>query len=521
MIRVRGIKINYKLDNESEILKKVSKKLNINEQDIILYKINKKSLDARDNNNLHYVYELDLYCNNEKEILKRNKDVFETPDETYKVEITGTKTMKHRPVIVGSGPAGLFAAYILIENGFKPIIIERGQKIEDRTKTVNEFWETGKLNPNSNVQFGEGGAGTFSDGKLNTLVKDKKFRMKKVFDTFVLNGAPEEILYINKPHIGTDALCKVITNMRNRIIEKGGEFRYNTILTDLIIKDDKLEEIVINNNETIPCDNLILAIGHSARDTFEMLYNRNLNMEVKPFAIGLRVQHKQEMINLSQYSTNDITATYKLTYNSNGRGVYTFCMCPGGYVINASSEEGHLAINGMSYHKRDAENANSAVIVTVGPEDFGNHPLDGIKFQKDLEKKAYELCKGKIPVQLYGDFTKQKVSKEFGSVKPCFKGEYEFADLNKILPYFITLNFKEGMNAFGKKIKGFAKEDTILAGIESRTSSPVKIIRDETCMSNIKGIYPCGEGAGYAGGITTSAMDGIKVAEAIMSIYKN
>jgi len=521
MIRVRGIKVNYKLDTEKEILKSVSKKLKIKENEIILYKINKKSLDARNNKNIHYVYELDLYCHNEQEILNNNKEVFKTPNETYDFKITGTKTMKYRPVIVGSGPAGLFAAYLLVEKGFKPIIIERGQKIEDRIKTVNEFWMTGKLNKNSNVQFGEGGAGTFSDGKLNTLVKDKNFRMKKVFDTFVLHGAPEEILYLNKPHIGTDILSDVIIKMRNKIIEKGGEFRYNSCLTDLIINGNTLEGIIINNNEQILCDNLVLAIGHSARDTFEMLYKNQLNMTVKPFAIGLRVQHLQKKINLAQYSTNDITASYKLTFNNNGRGIYTFCMCPGGYVINASSEDGHLAINGMSYHDRNGENANSAVIVTVGPDDFGNHPLDGIKFQRDLEKKAYELCSGKIPVQLYGDFVNRQVSKEFGNVKPNFKGNYEFADLNKILPYFITINLKEGMKSFDKKIKGFAAKDTILAGIESRTSSPVKIIRDENCMSNIKGIYPCGEGAGYAGGITTSAMDGIKVAEAIMSIYKN
>ena len=252
-----------------------------------------------------------------------------------------------------------------------------------------------------------------------------------------------------------------------------------------------------------------------------MLYNHNLNMEVKPFAIGLRVQHQQKKINLAQYGNKDITASYKLTYNNNQRGIYTFCMCPGGYVVNASSEKGYLAINGMSYHDRKGENSNSAIIVTVGPDDFGNHPLDGIKFQRNLEKKAYEICNGKIPIQLYGDFVNKKLSKTFGTVNPNFKGDYEFADLNKILPYFISLNFKEAMEFFGTKIKGFSDKDTILAGIESRTSSPVKILRDENFQSNIKGIYPCGEGAGYAGGITTSAMDGIKVAEGIMEIYKN
>jgi len=343
--------------------------------------------------------------------------------------------------------------------------------------------------------------------------------MKKVFETFVKHGAKEEILYLNKPHIGTDILSNVVKSIRNQIIEMGGEFKYNTKLIDLVIENNNIKAIKTNNEE-IKCDTLILAIGHSARDTFEMLYNHNLNMQAKPFAVGVRVQHQQKKINLSQYGSKDITASYKLTFNNDGRGIYTFCMCPGGYVVNASSEEGHLAVNGMSYNDRNGENANSAVIVTVSPNDFGNHPLDGIKFQKNLERKAYEICNGKIPAQLYKDFVEEKVSKNFKTVNPNFKGDYEFTDLNKILPKFVTENIKAAMNNFDKKIKGFANDDTILAAPESRTSSPVKIIRDETFQSNIKGIYPCGEGAGYAGGITTSAMDGIKVAEAIMTIYK-
>jgi len=521
MIKVRGIKINYEKDNETEIIKKLSHKLNINPKDIKDYKINKKSLDARKKDNLHYVYELDVNVVNEEKILTKNKDsdIFKTKEEKYTFTPSGTREMKHRPVIVGSGPAGLFAAYSLAENGFKPIIIERGEKVEDRINTVDIFWKTGKLNTESNVQFGEGGAGTFSDGKLNTLVKDKNFRMKKVFETFVKHGAKEEILYLNKPHIGTDILSNVVKSIRNQIIEMGGEFKYNTKLIDLVIENNNIKAIKTNNEE-IKCDTLILAIGHSARDTFEMLYNHNLNMQAKPFAVGVRVQHQQKKINLSQYGSKDITASYKLTFNNDGRGIYTFCMCPGGYVVNASSEQGHLAVNGMSYNDRNGENANSAVIVTVSPNDFGNHPLDGIKFQKNLERKAYEICNGKIPAQLYKDFVEEKVSKNFKTVNPNFKGDYEFTDLNKILPKFVTENIKAAMNNFDKKIKGFANDDTILAAPESRTSSPVKIIRDETFQSNIKGIYPCGEGAGYAGGITTSAMDGIKVAEAIMTIYK-
>ncbi len=522
MIRVRNIKIKYNQDNETEIINKLATKLKIKPSTIKNYQINKKSLDARKKDNLHYVYEIDVNIQNENGILKKqkSKDIFKTPLEKYACKITGTKSMKNRPVIVGSGPAGLFAAYILAEKNFKPIIIERGEKIEDRKNTVNTFWKTGKLNTESNVQFGEGGAGTFSDGKLNTLVKDKNFRMKKVFETFVQNGAPKEILYLNRPHIGTDILSNVIKNMRNKIIDMGGTFKYETKLTDLIIENNQIVAIQ-TNKEKINCETLILAIGHSARDTFEMLYNNNLNMQGKPFAVGIRIQHSQKMINQSQYGISNFTADYKLTTNINNRGVYSFCMCPGGYVINASSENQKLAINGMSYHSRSSENANSALIVTVSPNDFGNHPLDGIKFQKNLETKAYKQGNGKIPIQLLKDFNNNQTSTKFGNVNPIFKGDYEFANLNNILPNYISNPLKEAIKYFDTKIEGYATEDAILAAIESRTSSPVKIIRDDTFQSNIKGIYPCGEGAGYAGGITTSAMDGIKIAEAIMAIYKN
>lgn len=519
MLRVRNIKIKYNKDNQKQLIKTLANKLQINPSYIRGYRINKKSFDARKKENLHYVYEIDVDVLHENKIIKTN-DIFQTPIEEYKFQITGTEIMTDRPIVVGSGPAGLFAAYILAENGFKPIIIERGEKIEDRTKTVEKFWLTGQLNTESNVQFGEGGAGTFSDGKLNTLVKDKNFRMKKVFETFVENGAPNEILYINKPHIGTDILSNVVKNIRNKIIQMGGEIKYNTKLTNLIIQDNQLKAIEINNNEIITCSNLVLAIGHSARDTFEMLYNHKLEMEAKPFAVGVRIQHPQKMINQNQYGIEDLTADYKLTTNINGRGVYSFCMCPGGYVVNASSEQERLAINGMSYHARNSENANSAIIVTVSPNDFGNHPLDGIKFQRALEEKAYQSTNGKIPIQLFKDFNENKMSLSFKNTNPVFKGEYKFANLNEILPTYVSNSLKEAIKYFDKKIKGYASDDAILAAVESRTSSPVKIIRDENLVSNIKGIYPCGEGAGYAGGITTSAMDGIKVAEAIMSIYQ-
>ena len=517
MIRVRNIKVNIENDNNSILTDKVSKILHVNYKDILDIKINKKSLDARKKDNLFYVYELDVLLKNEEHILKKHqsKDIFLTPSEEY------TFPRKHanieRPVIVGSGPAGLFAGYILATSGYNPIIIEQGESIEKRVESVENFFKTGKLNVNSNIQFGEGGAGTFSDGKLNTLVKDKEFRCKKVFEIFVSFGAPEEIMYINNPHIGTDLLRTVITNMRNKMISLGATFRYNTKLTNLIIKDNELEKIELNGNEIVPCKNLILAIGHSARDTFYMLHKNNVSMTSKAFAIGLRIEHPQEMININQYGKYHDklpAASYKLTYQTKeGRGVYSFCMCPGGYVVNASSEEKHLAINGMSNHARDSKNANSALVVTITKDDFGSDTLAGIEFQRNLEKKAYEIASGKIPVQLLGDFINNKKSSSLGDVEVITKGAYALSNLNDILPAYISNSIKEAIPAFATKIKGYDRKDAILLGIESRTSSPVRIVRDEFGMSNIKGLYPAGEGAGYAGGITTSAMDGLKVAE--------
>ena len=459
-------------------------------------------------------------------MLKKNKsaDVLIAPTLEYKFEKTGTCKLKYRPVIVGAGPAGLMAGYILAENNYNPIIIERGQDVDNRIKDVKKFWEEGVLNPNSNVQFGEGGAGAFSDGKLNTLVKDENNRGRKVFETFIKCGAPKDILYSYKPHIGTDVLVDVVKNMRKDIENMGGTFLYNTCLTNIQIEDNKVKSIEVNNSEIIECDVLVLAIGHSARDTFNVIYNLGLEMTSKPFAVGIRVQHLQSDIDMAQFGKKykDILspATYKLTYRaSNNRGVYSFCMCPGGHVVNASSEEKRLAINGMSYNARDSKNANSAIVVTVTPDDFGNEPLDGIEYQRRLEEKAYEIGKGKIPVQLLKDFKNNVESKEFGEVEPIIKGVYEFADINEVLPKDLTDSIKEAFDDFGRKIKGFDKDDTILAAVESRTSSPVRIVRNEGFESNICGIYPCGEGAGYAGGITSAAMDGIKVAEEIGRRY--
>ena len=525
MIRIRQVKVPIIDDNDMCIKKKISNKLNIDNSLINNYKIIKKSIDARDKSNIFYVYELDVLVSDEDKIIRRNKssDIFISPIEEYKFEVTGTNKLDNRIVLVGAGPCGLFCGYLLAEAGYKPLIIEQGERVEDRVKTIEEFFNTNKLNPLSNIQFGEGGAGTFSDGKLNTLVKDKLFRGKKVFEIFIENGAPEEIMYLSKPHIGTDILRKVIVNMRNKIISMGGEFRYNTKLTDINIESNSVKSIVVNDDEVIDCSVLVLAIGHSSRDTFYMLKDKGLSMKAKNFAVGVRIEHPQDMISKSQYGESYKLlppASYKLVQQtSNGRGVYSFCMCPGGFVVNASSEENRLVVNGMSNYDHSEVNANSAIVVTVTKEDFGSDPMSGIEFQRKLEENAYRIGNGNIPVQLFGDYRNNVISTRLGDVTPNVKGKYSFANLNEIFPGFINESLKEAIPCFDKKIKGFGRDDAILLGVESRTSSPVIIERDDDFLSNILGIYPCGEGAGYAGGITTAAIDGVKVAEKIADKY--
>ena len=528
MIRIRQIKIPLKEYNKDNLQPFIAKKIKCNKEDIKTITIIKLSIDARKKPQIYYILEVDVTLQNEKYILNKNynnNDISIVKKENYIYPRKGTKKLKYRPIIVGSGPAGLFCAYILAEEGYCPIIIERGEKVEERIRTVNKFWKTGELNINSNVQFGEGGAGTFSDGKLNTMSKDIEHRHKKVFEIFVKNGANPEITYVHNPHIGTDILRNVIKNIRNEIISLGGTFYYNSCLTDINIKNNRITSIKINNNYILDTNILVLAIGHSARDTFEMLLNKNLQLEPKPFAIGLRIQHPQEIINKSQYGNAYKLlppASYKLTYQTTkGRGVYSFCMCPGGYVVNASSEEKRLTINGMSNHKRNSKNANSAIVVTVDSKDYGNHPLDGMIFQRKLEERAYKLGNKKIPVQLLKDFISNKTTLKLETVSPIFKGNYQVSNLNEILPEYIADSIKEAIPNFAKKIKHFDMDDALLAGIETRTSSPIRIIRDENYEANIKGIYPCGEGAGYAGGITTSAIDGIKIAEQIIKNFNN
>ena len=523
MIRVKQVKVSVKNDNFQELYSSLVRKLKINVNDIVNVKVVKKSIDARHKDNVCFVYEVDVEVKNIDRI-RFDNDVSMSVSNRYSYSPCGSLDLGNRPIIVGSGPCGLFCAYELAKYGFCPLVIERGEDVDSRVKTVNEFWNVGKFNSNSNVQFGEGGAGTFSDGKLSTQIKDKNNRIGEVLNIFVENGAPQEILYDFMPHIGTDKLRDVVKNMRNKIISLGGEFRYNSCLTDIKISDGKITDIVVNDDEVIPCDVLVLAIGHSARDTFRMLHSKGIEMCNKPFAVGLRVMHSQDMISYNQYGEFYKylkPASYKLTYNSNGRGVYSFCMCPGGYVVNASSEEGRLVVNGMSNHERESGIANSAIVVTVNESDYGNELFDGVRFQEKLEECAYRIGNGFIPVQRYIDYVNNVKSDNFGKILPMIKGKYTFSNLNLLFDSSINNSIRDAFDYFNTKINGFSDDDTLLAGVESRTSSPIKIIRDDNYESNVFGIYPAGEGAGYAGGIVSAAVDGIKVFESIVSKYKN
>lgn len=527
MIRIQQLKVPLTYD-ETFLRKEIAKKLKISASEIKSLHVRKQSLDARKKPELFYVLTVDLDVTKEQQILKKKQNisvsaVTETP---YQIPESGNLALSHRPVIVGFGPAGLFCALILAKAGYRPLVLERGRDVEQRTASVEQFWNTGILDTESNIQFGEGGAGTFSDGKLNTLVKDACGRNRYVLQTFVSAGADPDILYVNKPHIGTDVLRTVIRHLREEIRSLGGEIRFGSKVTDIQIKEDQICAVEINHTEFIPCETLVLAIGHSARDTFSMLHSHKVLMQPKSFAVGLRIEHPQSMINLSQYGQehHDLlgAANYKLTRKlSNGRGIYSFCMCPGGYVVNASSEQNRIAVNGMSYRARDSHNANSAMIVTVTPEDFGHSGvLGGIEFQRDLEKAAWIAGNGNVPVQLFGDFCENRPSTALGDVAPCIKGAYQLANLREVLPDFISESLIEGIHGFEHQIHGFSREDALFSGVESRTSSPVRIVRDDHYTANFHGLYPCGEGAGYAGGITSAAMDGMKVAEAIIKKYR-
>ncbi len=541
MLQYSQCKLDYRKDTKEELRRKVAKDLRVKEDALRDVRIEKKSIDARKKPDIYYNYTVSFSCPNEMEVLRKNRNnrnltqYKPEPDLLRQVRDMGISDTKKKIVVVGAGPAGLLCGYLLAKCGMKPLIIERGGSMWERVEKVAGFWKHGTLDPETNVSFGEGGAGTFSDGKLNTGVKDKTGKKQFVLNTFIEHGAPEEIRYLSKPHIGTDKLRQVILSMRESIEEMGGSYRFHTKMTKLVYAQGqaghKVTGLIVENEdgqqEEIACDGVVLAIGHSARDTFAMLRDDGVAMEQKPFAVGVRVEHLQKKINESQYGVDDQrlpAADYKLTGKTkDGRGVYSFCMCPGGYVVNASSEPGMTVVNGMSDHARDSKMANSAIIVTVDGKDFDSADvLAGVEFQRELERCAYEAGQGKIPAQRLGDFIKGVPTTNWHGEEICTKGEIVMANVKKILPSYISNGIMDGMEQFGKKIRGFDHEDTWILGTETRTSSPVRILRNELLEStNVEGLYPCGEGAGYAGGIMSAAMDGLRVAVQIISERKN
>ena len=522
--------------NEKEALRDaLAKRLRIGADQLFDIRILKKSLDARKKPDLKYTYTLAFELKDahtaQKLLRKNSKGIAEIREYVPKSASLPTlpEDAAHnakRPIVVGTGPAGLFCAYVLARAGMCPRILERGKAVEERTAAVEDFWKGGRLDPNTNVQFGEGGAGTFSDGKLNTQVSDKNGLHGLVLRLFVEYGAPEDILYVNKPHIGTDVLKQVVQNLRRAMEAMGAEYYFETTFLQPLCRDGKVcgAEIRKKDGTTEVWDagQIVLCTGHSARDTFLNLHRAGIIMESKAFAVGYRVQHLQSRINLSQYGEGferkDLPAAdYKLTTRvSSGRGVYSFCMCPGGYVVNASSEAGRLAVNGMSYRDRGSKNANSAIVVTVDQSIFGQDLFDGMHFQEQMEERAYHAGQGLIPVQRLADFSKRRKEDLKEGIAPQICGRWTYASLGGILPAILEDDVIEAFPAFGRMIEGFDDADALLAGVESRTSSPIRIPRDENGHSSLKGLYPCGEGAGYAGGITSAAMDGIRTAEKVL-----
>ncbi len=552
MVRLQQIKLKIP-HTDRQLFQKVCKLLRVGETAFTSYRITRRSLDARKKPELYYVYTIEAELKDEPAVRKRMKNkqiLFLEKEKPYCAVPTGKHMLPCRPVVIGTGPAGLFCGYQLARLGYRPILLERGARVDERMKDVERFWRGGGLKRDSNVQFGEGGAGTFSDGKLNTLVNDKSGREQEVLKIFHEFGAPEQILYDSRPHIGTDILCNIVERMRKEIIRLGGEVWFHSCAEDFAFTQEqdgtrRLKAVHVQNTVTGERRRLdtvlaVLAVGHSARDTFQTLYGLGVKMQAKSFAVGVRMEHPQDFINESQYGKGYgpalPAAPYKLTAKAeDGRGVYTFCMCPGGYVVNASSEEGRLNVNGMSYSERDGRNANSAVIVTVTPEDFGSDgPLSGMEFQRRLEEAAYQEGGGRIPVQYFADYCKNQSSSgrqgiDFltkgalegeSSIRPQMKGAYAWANVRRIFPENLALDIEQGIRRFDEKIKGYARGDALISGVESRTSSPLRILRDETFQSSVKGLYPCGEGAGYAGGITSAAIDGLKVTESIIKVWR-
>lgn len=526
MIRINEIKLLLD-ENECELTKKAAKILKIKENEIKKLTIFKKSVDARKKDNIQFIYAVDVVLDNEKQVFKKLNNSKIQIAEPYVYKLPENKRKSNlRPVVVGFGPAGMFAGLILALSGLKPIIIERGKAVEDRQKDVNLFWEKKELNPESNVQFGEGGAGTFSDGKLTTGIKSPYIH--KILKELYEAGAPEEILYSSKPHIGTDQLAIVVKNIRKKIISLGGEVRLECKLEKLISANGFIHGITYSHNGKnidIETDSVILAIGHSARDTVEMLYNSGIKIIQKPFSVGARIEHPQSLINKAQYGkfANHKAlgaADYKLScHKLHERGAYTFCMCPGGTVVAAASEKGGVVVNGMSELARDGENANSALLVGIEPENFpSEHPLAGIYYQREIEQKAFKIAGSNYnaPAQLVGDFLNGKLSKSLGNVKPTCPTGVTLCDLTECLPNAVSETMKSAIVEMNKKLEGFSLYDAVLTAPETRSSSPVRILRDDFLQCSVNGVYPCGEGAGYAGGIISAANDGIKCAHAVL-----
>ena len=526
MLRLTEIKLP--LDHPEEAIQAaILKKLNLAAEELLSFSIYKRSYDARKKNAILLVYILDVETSREEKLLKIFKNdphVFETPDTTYQMVAQAPKDFSPRPIVIGTGPCGLFAGLMLARMGFRPIIFERGKSVRERTVDTFGFWREGGLNPESNAQFGEGGAGTFSDGKLYSQVKDSKYLGRKVLTEFVAAGASPEILYVNKPHIGTYKLVKIVENLRATIERLGGEIRFQNRVESIEIENRKVRGVTLASGEFIASDHVVLAVGHSARDTFQMLFERGVYIEAKPFSIGFRIEHPQRLIDECRFGASAGhkllgAADYKLVHHcKNGRSVYSFCMCPGGMVVAAASEAGRLVTNGMSQYSRSEKNANSAIVVGITPEDYPGNPLAGIEFQRRLEERAFALggSNYKAPGQLVGDFLAGRPSTEFGSVKPSYTPGMLLGDLSHSLPDYAIAAIREALPAFEKQIKGFAMHDAVLTGIETRTSSPIRIKRKDDGQSmNTEGLYPAGEGAGYAGGILSAGIDGIKAAEAV------
>jgi uncharacterized FAD-dependent dehydrogenase len=536
MLRINELKLP--LDHpESSLREAVLARLGIEDSALLGFSVFKRSYDARKKSAIVLIYAVDAEVRGEAEVLARLKHdahVMTSPDTGYKFVAGGEQLQGHdkneRPVVIGTGPCGLFAALILAQMGLRPLILERGKVVRERTVDTFAFWRKRELNPESNVQFGEGGAGTFSDGKLYSQIKDPKHYGRKVLTEFVKAGAPEEIMYVSKPHIGTFRLVKMVEQMRENIIALGGEYRFSSKVVDIDIERDgdsgQVRGVVLDTGERIATRHLVLAIGHSARDTFQMLYERGVYVEAKPFSIGFRVEHPQSLIDTCRFGPNAGNkilgaADYKLVHHaSNGRSVYSFCMCPGGTVVAAASEPGRVVTNGMSQYSRNERNANSAIVVGITPADYPSaHPLAGIELQRRLEEGAFALGGGTYdaPGQLMGDFVKGRVSTDFGAVIPSFKPAVRLTDLSSALPDYAIVAMREAFPAFDKQIKGYYQQDALLTGVETRTSSPIRVKRrdDDLQSLNTRGLFPAGEGAGYAGGILSAAVDGIKVAEAV------